>query len=208
MLSKRNHFGLFVFVLGTLISCNEQNNSNVVESNNPNVDNPNVEARKVGELKIAFYNQDSMKLYFEYYKKEDSIVTKKQMAFQKELEKKRKQMEDYYVSYLNKAQNNLLSQVEAEAYQRNLQNQEAELIKYQESGGVKLETETIAKLEEISAKIEQFSKSFCEKNNIDILLTQSKGGQFSYISPEMDVTKEFVDYLNAEQSKIESEILK
>ena len=203
MLLKRNHFGLFVFVLGTLISCNEQNNSNAIKSNNPNI-----EARKVGELKIAFYNQDSMKLYFEYYKKEDSIVTKKQMAFQKELEKKRKQMEDYYMSYLNKAQNNLLSQVEAEAYQRNLQNQEAELIKYQESGGVKLETETIAKLEEISAKIEQFSKSFCEENNIDILLTQSKGGHFSYISPEMDVTKEFVDYLNSEQSKIESEILK
>ena len=203
MLFKRNHFGLFVFVLGTLISCNEQNNSNVIKSNNPNI-----EARTVGELKIAFYNQDSMKLYFEYYKKEDSIVTKKQMAFQKELEKKRKQMEDYYMSYINKAQNNLLSQVEAEAYQRNLQNQEAELIKYQESGGVKLETETIAKLEEIGAKIEQFSKSFCEENNIDILLTQSKGGQFSYISPEMDVTKEFVDYLNAEQSKIESEILK
>ena len=203
MLSRRKYLGLFVFVSSVLVSCSEQKNSVAVK-----VDNPKVEARNVGELKIAFYNQDSMKLHFDYYKKEDSIVTKKQMAFQKELEKKRKQMENYYMSYVNKAQNNLLSQVEAEAYQRNLQNQEAELMKYQESEGVKLETETVAKLEAISAKIEQFSKSFCEENNIDILLIQSKGGQFNYISPEMDVTSDFVDYLNAKQTEIELEITK
>ncbi len=203
MLSGKKYIGLFVFASFLLLSCSEQNNSKDIK-----VQSPKVEARNAGDLKIAFYNQDSMKLHFDYYKKEDSIVTKKQMAFQKELEKRRKQMEDYYMSYVNKAQNNLLSQVEAEAYQRNLQNQEAELMKYQESEGVKLETETVAKLEAISAKIEQFSKSFCEENNIDILLIQSKGGQFNYISPEMDVTSDFVAYLNAKQSEIESEIIK
>ena len=203
MLSGKKYLGLFVFASFLLLSCSEQNNSKDIK-----VQSPKVEARNAGDLKIAFYNQDSMKLHFDYYKKEDSIVTKKQMAFQKELEKRRKQMEDYYMSYVNKAQNNLLSQVEAEAYQRNLQNQEAELMKYQESEGVKLETETVAKLEGISAKIEQFSKSFCEENNIDILLIQSKGGQFNYISPEMDVTSGFVEYLNAKQAEIELEIIK
>lgn len=203
MLSGKKYLGLFVFASFLLLSCSEQNNSKDIK-----VQSPKVEARNAGDLKIAFYNQDSMKLHFDYYKKEDSIVTKKQMAFQKELEKRRKQMEDYYMSYVNKAQNNLLSQVEAEAYQRNLQNQEAELMKYQESEGVKLETETVAKLEGISAKIEQFSKSFCEENNIDILLIQSKGGQFNYISPEMDVTSGFVEYLNTKQAEIELEIIK
>lgn len=189
---------LFLLTL-TLSSCS---NTEIKEA----VSKPNVISRDKGRLKIAFYNQDTLKLKFEYYKREDSIVTKKQLAFQKQIEKKRKEMESYYMSYMSKAQNNLLSQIEAETYQRNLQSQEADLIKFQETEGAKLEKETIKKLETIGSKIEKFSKAFCEENKIDILMIQANGGQFNYINPEMDVTKEFIEYLNSKQSEIEKDL--
>lgn len=192
-------FSLLVFIT---FSCNSNNKTN----DSTEVVKPNIQSRNKGDLKIAYYSQDSMKLHFQYYKQEDSIVTKKQLAFQKEIEKRRKAMESYYMSYMSKAQNNLLSQVEAETYQRNLQTQEADLMKYQETEGAKLEEETIKKLEAIGNKIEQFSKSFCEENNIDLLIVHTKGGQFNYINPDMDVTKEFVSYLNSKQSEIEKEL--
>jgi len=190
-----------VFCSLMISSCNDTKKEVVIES-------PKVESRKLGELKIAFYEQDSMKLHFEYYKKQDSLLSKKQLAFQGKLNEKRKSMETYYMSYMQKAQSNLLSQVEAEAYQRNLQNQEAELMKYQEEQGGKLEKESISLNEAIFKKIDSFSKSFCEKNNIDLLLIHGPGGQFNYISPEMDVTNDFVAFLNESQAEIENDLKK
>ena len=47
-----------------------------------------IKVQKIGELKIAYYDQDSMKLNFEYYKEQDAIVTKKQLAFQRKRNQK------------------------------------------------------------------------------------------------------------------------
>ena len=184
-----------------ITSCSEAKKEKVVVNTTPNI-----QAQKIGELKIAYYDQDSMKLNFEYYKEQDAIVTKKQLAFQAILEKKRAAGQAYYETYAKRAQNNELSQVEDEGYQRNLQAQEAEMMKYQEEEGAKLEKETLSKLESIGNKIEKFSKKYCEENGIDILLIYAKGGQINYITPKMNVTKEFTAYLNQNQERIKKEV--
>ncbi len=167
---------------------------------------PNVQPQKVGELKIAFYDQDSLKESFKYYKEQDAIVTKKQLAFQKEIERRTAKMQVDYENYMKRAQNNELSQVEIEGYQANLQNQEIAIRTYQEREGAKLEKETMEKLEAIGNKIEKFSEKYCKENGIDILLVHAKGGQFNYINPSMNVTKEFTAYLNQNQAAIEKEM--
>ncbi len=194
-------FVTIAFMGVCLTSCSEAKKEKVVVNTTPNI-----QAQKIGELKIAYYDQDSMKLNFEYYKEQDAIVTKKQLAFQAILEKKRAAGQAYYETYAKRAQNNELSQVEDEGYQRNLQAQEAEMMKYQEEEGAKLEKETLSKLESIGNKIEKFSKKYCEENGIDILLIYAKGGQINYITPKMNVTKEFTAYLNQNQEKIKKEV--
>jgi len=186
-----------------LISCGETKKEQIVKNTVPNV-----QVHKIGELKIAYYDQDSMKLNFEYYKREDAAVTKKQIVFQAKLEERRKEMETYYNNYMKRAQNNELSEVEAAEYQRNLQQQEAVNMQFQEVEGSKIERETMAKLEAIGNKIEQFSKKYCEENGIDILMIYAKGGQFNYINPSMNVTKEFTAYLNQNQETIAKETKK
>lgn len=167
---------------------------------------PNIQPVKIGELKIAYYDQDTMKLQFNYYKQQEAIVTKKQLAFQKEIEKRSAKMQADYETYMRRAQNNELSQVEAEAYQSNLQQQELALQNYQQTEGARLEKETLDKLEVIGNKIQKVSEKYCQENGIDILMIQAKGGQFNYISPKMNVTKEFIAYLNQHQEEIEKEI--
>jgi hypothetical protein len=34
-----------------------------------------------------------------------------------------------------------------------------------------------------------------------VLIAHSKGGQFTYINPSMDVTREFINYLNENQDQ-------
>lgn len=186
----------------TVVSCGGKDDKKI----NAEDTKPKVEVRKIGELKIAYYDQDSMKAHFEYFKEQDVIVTKKQLAFQKSLEKKRKEMETYYNAFMERVQRNDLSQVESENYQRNLQIQEQELMKYQETEGARIEKETMEKLEVIGNKIESFSKKYCEEHGIDILMIYVKGGPFNYITPKMDVTKEFTAYLNQNQEQIQKEI--
>jgi hypothetical protein len=204
MLKKIVSFSVLVF---GLLACSEDVKN--VKNLKAKVDHElKTNKRTNDNLKIAFYHQDSMKLYFQYYKEQDSIFTKKNIDFQNKVAAKRKSMESYYMNFMRRAQNNELSQVESEAYQRNLQNQEAELIQFQETVGGKLEQETLRKYDEISKKINNFSTRFCEEKGIDILLVQAEGGQFNYISDQLDVTDVFVDFLNESQLAIENELNK
>jgi Skp family chaperone for outer membrane proteins len=167
---------------------------------------PKVEAAKVGELKIAYYDSDSLKKYFDYYREQDSLVTKKQLGFQKEIERRSKAYQDFVVRKDGEARSGLLSQNEMAQVQQKMQQMEADLMKYQQERGAQLEAETMKKLEEISNKISALGKQFSEENKIDILLIYGKGGQLNFINPAMDVTKEFIAYLNQRQDEIEKEL--
>ena len=168
----------------------------------------NVEARAMGDLKIAFYNQDSLKLHFDYYREQDSIVTKKQLSFQKEVERRTSELQNYLISNDEKARNGLLSQNEIMQVQQAAQQKEATLMQFQQTEGAKIEEEVYNKLEAIGNKIEHFAKKYCEENQIDILLIYAKGGQFNYINSSMDVTEDFTTYLNEQQAQLEAEISK
>jgi outer membrane protein len=167
---------------------------------------PNVQPREVGQLRIAFYHSDSLKTNFDYYREQDSIVTKKQLSFQKEIEKRSKDYQDFIVRKDGEARSGLLSQNEMAQVQQKMQQMEAELMRYQQERGAQLENETMKKLEEISNKISVLGKQFSEENKIDILLIHGKGGQMNYITPKMDVTKEFIEYLNQRQEEIEKDL--
>lgn len=165
-----------------------------------------VEVRNTGDLKMAFYHQDSVAKYFDYFRIEDSLIQKKQMAFQKELEGKQKALQDYIATQEKRRQSGLLSENEVMQVQQNIQNQEMQIYEFQQSRGQKLEEEALKKMEVISTKVKKFSEDFCLENKLDILFVYADGTQIKYITPSMDVTKEFTNYLNKRQSEIEKDI--
>lgn len=193
---------IVVLAVGTtMVSCGGKENEKGDENTTPKV-----EAAKVGELKIAYYDSDSLKKYFDYYREQDSLVTKKQLGFQKEIERRSKDYQDFIVRKDGEARSGLLSQNEMAQVQQKMQQMEAELMRYQQERGAQLEDETMKKLEEISNKISVLGKQFSEENKIDILLIHGKGGQMNFINPSMDVTKEFIAYLNQRQEEIEKDL--
>jgi Skp family chaperone for outer membrane proteins len=193
---------IIILAVGTfVVSCGGKGNGKDAESTTPKV-----EAAKVGELKIAYYDSDSLKKYFDYYREQDSLVTKKQLSFQKDIERRSKDYQDFIVRKDGEARSGLLSQNEMAQVQQKMQQMEAELMRYQQERGAQLESETMKKLEEISNKISVLGKQFSEENKIDILLIHGKGGQMNFINPAMDVTKEFIAYLNQRQEEIEKEL--
>lgn len=162
----------------------------------------NVEPRDVQGLKIAFYDQDSVAKYFIYFKEQDSIITKKQLAFQGEINKRQRDLETYVRMQEENNQKGLLSQMDLMKVQQNIESRQASLYQYQEAEGMKLEQERMEMMEALSKKMKSFSDDFCEENNIDILLIYAPGGQINFISKDMEVTKEFTAYLNKRQDEL------
>jgi len=161
-----------------------------------------VESRKMGEMKIAYYHQDSLMVHFDYYRTADSSFKVEQTKFQNEI----KRREEAYVNWAtrkdNEAKQGLLSENDMMNLQQEAQNRQQALAQYQQTRGAELEEKLMKETESISKKIEKFSAQYCEENNIDILLQHSPGGQFTFIHPSMDVSKEFCSYLNQEQENL------
>ena len=169
---------------------------------------PKVASRDLKGFTIVYYSNDSIKQNFLYYKEQDAIVTKNQKAFQAELERRSGELQQYIQRNSEKQMNGLLSENEAAQIQQKAQQMEQSVMQYQQVEGAKIEEQTMKKLEEISKKIEVLGKKYCELHKIDLMLIQGEGGQINYISSKMDVTKEFIAFLNQNQASIENDLKK
>jgi Skp family chaperone for outer membrane proteins len=167
---------------------------------------PKVPTTRLDGLKIAYYANDSIKKYFEYFKREEATAEKIQKRFETELKKRNKVYEDYIIKKDQEARAGLLSQNEIAMVQQKAQQMQNELMQYQQTEGQRIEEQTMKSLEAINKKVELWGKKYCEKHHIDLLLIQGQGGQINYINKEMDVTKAFINFLNENQSQIEKEL--
>ena len=184
-----------------LLSCNDAKKKDAEADKNPTVI-----TRYDKSLVIAYYHQDSLKERFDYYKKEDQVITRKQKLFEAEMKRRGKELEDYVRRNDEKARNGLLSQNEIMQIQQKAQSMEQELMQYQQTQAAIIEEESVKKLEAITKKIETLGKMYSEKNNIDILLIHGAGGQLNFINEKMNVTSDFIRFLNENQASIEKDL--
>lgn len=161
-----------------------------------------VAARKMGELKIAFYSQDSMAVHFDYYRESDSILKAQQRSYETEAARQEKAYMDWANGIATKEQQGLLTENDIIRVQQEAQTRQAKIQEYQQAKAAELEKKFIDEMGAISKKIDKFSKDYCEANNLDMLIKRGVGGQFAYIHGSMDVTEEFVAYLNQAQEEL------
>jgi Skp family chaperone for outer membrane proteins len=167
---------------------------------------PKVETKSLGGLKIAYYSNDSIKAHFEFFKKEEGIIKKKQNAFEAEVQRRTKAYEAFITKKDAEARGGLLSQNEIAQVQQRAQEMQNQIMQYQQTEGAKIEEEAMKSLEAVNKKIEALGKKYCENHQIDLLLMHGAGGQINFINPSMDVTSEFVNFLNENQAQIEKEL--
>lgn len=157
-------------------------------------------------LKIAYYVQDSLKTGFKYYSEMDSVTKVKQTKFQAELQKRQMSLQKYVMDNENLAKGGLLSDQQIASVQQEAQRREQALYQYQQTEGARLEEETVKILDVLTKRVEAAGKKYCEDNKIDLLLIHGAGGQINYVNTSMNVTKEFITYLNQTQEDIDSTV--
>ena len=192
----------FSLSFSLIFSCNKKNKEKSINTK------PSIPIVRNNGLKIAFYNQDSLKVHFDFYKKMDEQVKKKQLSFQSQLSNQEAELRQFISKNEERAKLGQLSAFEIQSIQQQAQAKEQALYQLQQTKGASLEKETVDLLNVIGKKIEVSGKKYCDKYNIDILMVQSAGSQFNFINPTMEVTNEFIEFLNNEQKTIEKDYSK
>ena len=161
-----------------------------------------VQPRKTGELKIAYYINDSLVANFEALRAVDSVFLRKQQQFEGEIKRRETDYSNWIQQKENKANQGLLTENEIAQLSQEAQTRQAQMAQFQQSRGTELQQKYAKEMEVLTKKIDQFSTEYCTANNIDILLKHGLGGQVGYAHPSMDVTMEFIAYLNQAQEKL------
>ena len=155
---------------------------------------------------IAFYYNDSVEKGFEYYKKIEANLNSRQVSYQNQVQSKTQKYQNYVSKKQKDIQAGLLSENEMIKVKQKAAEMEQEILQYQQREGARLEEDMLKNMQTINNKLEAFGKLFSENHGIDILMGYSTGQQINYINPQMDVTSAFIDFLNAEQQKLEEEL--
>ncbi|MBU2019238.1 MAG: OmpH family outer membrane protein [Bacteroidetes bacterium] len=165
-----------------------------------------VEKKSVGTLKIGYYDQDSLSAQFKYFKDQQTALEKKQKAFQGKVDQMTRDYQEFLKRNDERNRQGLLSQIQLQRIQEEAMMKEQSIVEFQQKNGGQLEKEAYEKMDDLNKKVESYSKMFSEANNLDILLIKAKGGQLAYINGSMDVTKEFIEYLNAREEEIKQDM--
>jgi Skp family chaperone for outer membrane proteins len=166
------------------------------------VEAPSVPTVDPQGLKIAFYESDSLNEGFTFLKTQDSLLKKKQEKFQKDLESRQRNLEAKYNQLVEGEQKMIYTAAELQSKKMEFERQSQSLQMFQQNEGTKLQEEAMEMQKVLQNKVAEFSKRYCEKYKIDMLIMHGEGGQFSYYNPKMDVTKSFIEFVNAEQKKL------
>tara|TARA_B100000508_G_C11465884_1_gene282577 strand:+ start:61111 stop:61782 length:672 start_codon:yes stop_codon:yes gene_type:complete len=194
---------LFIGAALTITSCN--GNTDDSSTDQPE-DSVSVSKRKVGDdttgVAIAYYVQDSIASNFNFYRRVDSMLKSKEMAFQKELESRIRSYQAYEQDIQRRMNAGEITGYQLDEIQKTAAQKQQSISRFEQQRGSALQKETIENQTALMNKISEAGKEFSKKNNIDILFFYQKGGQITYIANAFDVTEEFVAYLNKREDEL------
>jgi outer membrane protein len=199
---RKNYFLTLIAATALLVSCGEDKKTEEVKTETA----PVVQTVDTKGLKIAYYQMDSLKNDFTYYKKEEERINKKSKMYENTLMSRQKALMTLNQKYQQRLQSGQADPSELTKLEENLQRQDRQLQVYQQEEGMKIQEEANTALTALSKKIDVAAEKYCKKYGIDILLTHGAGGQISFINKKMDVTKSFIEFLNKEQSDLEKDM--
>jgi len=197
---KQAKFFVFAVAVALLASCGSDKKKGDVKAETP----PSVPTVKPGELKIAFYYQDTLKSQFEVFKKEEERINKKTKAFQDQMIARENQLRKLGQELDARVKDGSLLPDQMAKLEKDFYAKQQSFATFQQQQAQKLDEEANKSLMALGKKVEAASKKYCEKYGLDVLLIQAPGGQIGFINPKMDVTKSFIEFLNAEEEKIDN----
>lgn len=190
------------------VSCNNNKANDATAEPKQTENEKSVESQgdkaSVSGVNIAYYNQDSIATRFRFYREIDSILREKELNFQKELEAKYRSYQAYEAGIQKKMENNEITGYQIEEIQQTAMQKQQSIQQFEQQRGAALQKESLKYQTALMNKIAEAGKEFSSSREIDMLLFYQKGGQITYINNAMNVTDDFINYLNKREDDLMS----
>lgn len=184
---------LLLFVVGaiSLTSCGEKKETKTI-----------TEEKNEG-MKIAYYVKDSVPTNLIFYKEFIGDLEVKAKAYEERLLKLQQEGQNMLQSYQRQMQAGLLSQNQAQAFEKRIQKKQEQMQVLQETEGADIERQNYEGNLEVIEKLEKYAKEYAEDHGYTMILAWQQAGQILYIDPSMDITMDFINYMNEQEGDIE-----
>lgn len=150
---------------------------------------------------IAYINSDSLLSKYEFSKEIQEKLKSMEAKYETEFANRAKGLEKEITTFQQNAQSMTISQ--ARAQEEDLMRKRNNLMQYQENLTQKLMQEQATLNEELYDSVSAFLKEYGRKENLDVVLTYTKGSGVLYASDSLDITNAVIAGLN-EKHKVNS----
>lgn len=148
---------------------------------------------------IVYVNIDSVAINYKMYKDLIKEFTVKAEKAQKELEGRATTFQKELQSFENEVKNGLITRTGAMEKEQQLQVKQQEIMQYREQVLGKLSEEETVMTNKIRYNIQQFIEKFNDEAKYDMIIsTSSASGTVLTANPNLDITLDILNGLNAE----------
>ncbi|MFD2201224.1 OmpH family outer membrane protein [Shivajiella indica] len=182
-------FGFLGLAALTFSSCNQKGQS----------ENASQEAEKtseagITELKIAYVLTDSVISKFDFFKAKSEEITEKGKKFESELGSRAKGFEQEVANFEQTAGSMTINQQRAK--QEELVKKERNLMTYRDNLMQELSADEAKLYSEVYDKVQEYLTEYAEQNDLELILSYTRGGAVWYSKKALDITDDVIAGLN------------
>jgi outer membrane protein len=152
-------------------------------------------------LKIAYVDLDSIQEKYDYYREKMTEFEKKKEGADRDLNSSFQKIENERVAFVQRGNN--ITQVEAEAFQRDYTRKMQNLESQKRSMEAQIQEEGIKTMDELRKKINEFLVDYNKSNSYSYIFSYSSGiNVLFYKDTTYNITNEVVSGLNDAYKKV------
>jgi len=199
-------YPIFAVAVGLTIAVTSCNNAPAVETAESGDDTVTISKSMSNDsltgTVIAYYIQDSISKGFNFYREIDSILKSQEKAFEISLRGKYESYQKFEDNVRRKMEANEITGMQLDELQREAVAKQEAIANYERQRGGELQQESMEYTNVLMNKISAAGREFAQERGIDLLFFYQKGGQINYISDAMDVTQQFINFLNKREDEL------
>ncbi|MCH7406416.1 OmpH family outer membrane protein [Belliella aquatica] len=157
----------------------------------------------ISDLKIAYILTDSVIANFDLFKEQSELITEKGKKFENELGSRSRGFQQEVSNFEQTA--NSMTPNQARAKQEDLMQKERNLVTYRDNLMQELQADESKLYSDVIDQIQEYLTEYAEENNLEMILSYTRGGAVWYSKKSLDITDKVTAGLNAKFATKKSE---
>ena len=184
-----------------LVFTSWDNRDNTTASGNSNNETSEI---NISDLKIAYIHTDSVINNYTYFVEKSAEIAEKGKKFEGELSNRAKGFEQEVANFQKSA--NTMTMNQARAKEEELVTKERNLVSYRDNIMQELSADENKLYNDVYDRIQVFLKDYAKENELEMILSYTRGGGVWYANEALDITKSVSAGINKsyESSKAET----